>query len=223
MIESLQRIEFIRPNGTVIVLLNFTEDIEAEIPMPMEQQVESDSALFALWATPRAGGAARSEVSWIRYQDHSSFREVRSYCAAQPARIPLRETGKLRIHFREPDVQDDSEDEIWEFANAVPGSCVPSPVVGETRTATSYRFTVGERRPIKGSYATFGSCGPAAWNLIPAEEDTMIVGAPACMPDAYIPPALYPEPPPVLVPASGVDPGNPPILVPPGTLDPGAG
>lgn len=206
MIESLQRIEYVRPNGTVIVLLNFGEDIEADIPLPIDQQVSSEASALARWGEPQADGNARTGISWTRYVDHPSFKMVRGYCASHPAIIPLRETGTLRIHFREPETDDDTDDEIWEFRRAAFQGCNPVPVAGETRSVTTYRFEVGERRPIKGPY---GPCGPAAWNLVAAQDDTMIVGAPECEVETYTPPALSP--------------GTPPVLVPPGELNPGGG
>lgn len=220
MIESLQRVEYIRPNGTVIVLLDFGNDIEAEIPLPIDQQVSSSAAALARWGEPQADGAARTAITWTIYKEHPSFKMTRGYCAALPAMIPLRETGTLRIHFREPEAEDDSDDEIWEFRRAAYQGCSPVPLAGETTSMATYRFEVGERRPIKGPY---GPLHPAAWNLVPAQDDTMIVGAPSWPVETYTPPALSPGTPPVLVPAGSTDPVAPPVLVPFEPLNPGGG
>jgi hypothetical protein len=191
MIVSLQRVDFLRPGGAVLRLLDYGQDVDAHIPMPVEQQSGFSSAILAAWGRPTAQGAARADMGFTVHRPHGSHAGVRSWCLRHSALMPIGVTGRVRFSFRNPNA-DPVDDEVWEFqdcvmagVNAVPIDDTDLPYA----SATSYRLAVGKRYPVQGNY---GWGNPGGWILKPAGEILVDGGSLEPDVDAYTPPALSP-------------------------------
>jgi hypothetical protein len=178
MICSLQRIEFIRPSGSVLRLLDFGQMISDLISFGMDQPSRSYSPIGAAWQMPDASGNARSGASWSVRRDHSSHGAAHSFCQSHPALMPIGETGKLRVTIREAGTIGAS-DEIWLYDSAVILSVTPTPLAAKFRTITDYRVDVGSRRPVEGSFTL---CDPIGWQVVPIADEDGSIGSPACAP-----------------------------------------
>jgi hypothetical protein len=196
MIVSLQRVDFIRPSGAVLRLLDFGQRISDVISFGMDQPSRAYSPIGASWQMPDASGGARTSVSWSVRRDHASHGAAHSFCQRHPALMPIGETGQIRVTIREPG-DDGTSDEVWLYESAVIVSAVPSPMTrGGFRTMTDYRIDVGRRRPVSGAFTL---CDPIGWQVVPITDEDGVIGSPDCSSSPYSPPALMPGTPPSLV------------------------
>ncbi len=219
MIVSLYRVVFRLPSGRGLVLLDFGQDIDAEIALPVEQQGGFSAALLAAWGRPMAQGAARGDLTFTVHRPAGSKREEMSFCARHSASMPWRVTGSIEMSFRNPGGAPE-DDEIWRLTDAMVTSCVaqPDPDADDCGTVTSYRINCGKRYPIQGNFG-WGNLG--GWILIPAGQILALGGSTDPDVDSYTPPAPTPGTPPAVAPAGSVSPATPPALTPAVPLVPG--
>lgn len=99
MIASIYKLEFIATTGgAVTTLLSWGDWIDKLIEFPMQNQVQTFSAIGAQWGKARAMGGARRPVDWTRMATHASHAAAAAYCLSHPAGLPFTTPGKLRVY-----------------------------------------------------------------------------------------------------------------------------
>jgi hypothetical protein len=140
MIESLHRIEFISPSGT-LVLLEIGEIVPSAPVVTVQQREERYYPLGAQWSEARAMGGTETAVTWQSVKDHTSHALLHSFCMRHAAALPSGQTGTLRMTI--------SGGDVWDIMDAVVVSSSPLPLAesGTFETVTSYSAAGGRMVP----------------------------------------------------------------------------
>lgn len=139
MITSAWKIEFITTAGT-LTLLDYGNDIEAEIGPKVVQKSNTYSAIGGDWGESSAEGGSMVSMDWSVYRPHASHAALRSYCMSHAAALPHRRNGTLRVSAQ--------DGETWDIQDATILSTAPIPIRGGIiRSLTAYTAIGGRMVP----------------------------------------------------------------------------
>lgn len=163
-IVSIWRIEFVRPSGAALRLLDFGERMEGEPKLGSAQEAAAHAAVAAVWGSNHALGGAQRAMSWTREQQHASPAAARGFCVGHPAVMPYGETGKFRV-----EIQDGG---VWEIRSAVVLDAVTVPLEKVPhKTLTTYQARGVGAVPVS-EVALFPGMPPAWIHQAPAAIPT---------------------------------------------------
>lgn len=148
MIASIYKMEFTTSNGSAYTMLSWGDWIDKLIEFPMQNQVQTFSAIGAQWGKARAMGGARRPVDWTRMVTHASHAAAAAYCLSHPGDLPFTTPGKLRVYVYAGAT---TAPIIYDLMDAVIVAIVPRMTnEDEFATLTSYRVEAGKTTHISG-------------------------------------------------------------------------
>jgi hypothetical protein len=145
-IRSVWKLDFIRPSGARVTMLNYGDGMDAEPTWPTEQQVSSFTALALPWGTNSGDGGAKRSLAWSRHiaADDSEARFVGMI--TDTALLPFGETGSIELSH--------VSGATFRFESAVIQAAVPMRRPSRFERSISYRAVCGKTVPVSGIAST---------------------------------------------------------------------